>query len=69
MKFIIRAAAGPVPAAVREALAASPGIALLDETPRMLLVEADAESSLRAAADLSGLLVVPERHYDPPKAN
>ena len=50
MKFIIRAAAGPVPAAVREALAASPGIALLDETPRMLLV-------------------VPERHYDPPKAN
>jgi hypothetical protein len=67
VKFIIRAGSGTVTDTLRDQLRASPQLAVLDETPKMLLVEADSELALRSAADLSGLLVVPERHYDPPE--
>lgn len=66
MRFVIRERGGGLGEPLRARLRASPRVSVLDETPTMLLVEADSESDLRAEADLSGLLVVPERHYDPP---
>lgn len=65
-KFIIRAATGRVDDTVRERLRVADRVAVLEETPRMLLVEAESESDLHSAVDLSNLLVVPERAFAPP---
>ena len=65
-KFIIRAVKGSVDDSLRVRLREAPTVSVLEDTARMLLVEADSESDLRSAADLSGMLIFPERHVEPP---
>lgn len=66
-RFIIRAVRGDVHEVIRQRLRDAASVSVLDETPRMVLVEADSESHLRAAVDLADMLVVPERHFEPPE--
>jgi hypothetical protein len=67
MRFIVRfRGPGPKPPDVAERISALPGMQVLDDTTRMLLVEAPEEARLRAALDPSLWVVSPERMYEIP---
>jgi hypothetical protein len=51
-----------------EHLRSGESVTIIEETPRMVLVEAD-ESDLHALVEpFSDVVIVPERHYEPPDA-
>ena len=52
--------------AIVERLHASPEVVVVEETPRMVLVEADEQVLRQLVPDSDDVLVVPERHYERP---
>ena len=52
--------------AIVERLHASPKVAVVEETPRMVLVEADDKELRELVDDSDDVVIVPERHYERP---
>ena len=52
--------------AIVERLRASPEVVVVEETPKMVLVEADEQVLRQLVPESDDVLVVPERHYERP---
>ena len=52
--------------AVVERLHASPEVVVVEETPRMVLVEASDKALRQLVPDSDDVVIVPERHYERP---
>jgi hypothetical protein len=67
MRFVVRfRGSGPKPPDVAERIRALPGAEVLDDSSRMLLVEAPEEKRLRAVLSPSLWVISPERTYEIP---
>ena len=65
-RFIVRFRRDAARNVIVERLHASPDVVVVEETPKMVLVEA-AEKDLREiVADADEAVIVPERHYERP---
>jgi hypothetical protein len=61
-RFILRyRGAGPHPAGDAERIATLPGVEVIDDSPRMLLVEGPANALRAAVADMPGWVIAAER--------
>jgi hypothetical protein len=65
-RFIVRFRSEAKTRKIAERLQASPAIKVIDETPRMILVEASEAELRQIVDDDAGAIIVPERHYEPP---
>ena len=52
--------------AIVERLHASPHVVVVEETPKMVLVEANDKALRQLIPDSQDILIVPERHYERP---
>ena len=65
-RFIIRFRRDGAVHAIVERLHASPDVVVMEQTPRMVLVEASEKDLRQIVDDSDDVVIVPERHYERP---
>jgi hypothetical protein len=66
-RFIVRFRGSAPSKEIAQRLRTRPAINVIDETPRMLLVDADESDLLDLVQPGPDVVIVPERHYEPPR--
>ena len=64
--YIVRFRGSAPARAIVERLNDAPDITVIEETPRMVLVDASEEVLRALVGDAPGVVIVPERHYERP---